>query len=85
MEDITLKYGLAIAALVMGSSISVCAFSVMKRQDQGFGPYNLRAVLLPLVVTLAVLVAIAGAADGAAVIGLLGTVAGYLFGIRETT
>ena len=64
MDDVVLRYGVAVVALLMGCGISLGALLTMKRRDQGFGPYNLRAVMLPLVVTLAALVAIAGVAEG---------------------
>ena len=81
MDDNTFRAVLAIAVLVVGGGIIWKSFSVMKEKGQGFGPNNLRGVLLPLVVSVAAVLVIAGKADGSVAIGLLGTVAGYLFGI----
>ncbi len=55
-------------------------FGVFYRMRPGFGPFNLRAVGIVLVATLAALLALKGADSLTAAIGLLGAIAGYLFG-----
>ena len=68
------------SVVLLGGGVSIAAFRHMKG---GFGPYNLRAAVLPLVITLSVLLALSGKVHGDAAIGLLGAVAGYLFGLKE--
>ncbi len=68
------------AVVLLGIVVTVAAFWRMKG---GYGPYNLRAAVLPLVITLSVLLALSGRAHGDAAIGLLGAVAGYLFGLKD--
>lgn len=55
-------------------------FGVFRRMQGGFGPFNLRAVGIVLVATLAALLGTVGVDTRAAAIGILGAVAGYLFG-----
>jgi hypothetical protein len=56
---------------------------VFVRMNGGFGPQNLRAVGIVLVATLATILGL-GSNSLTAAIGLLGAVAGYLFGARDT-
>ena len=53
---------------------------VFRRMKDGFGPFNLRTVGIVLVATLAALLGTIGADTRTAAIGILGAVAGYLFG-----
>ena len=55
-------------------------YGVFRHLNPGFGPMNLRAVGLVLVATLAALLGTLGADTRSAAIGLIGAVAGYLFG-----
>ena len=55
---------------------------VFKTVKGGFGPYNLRAVGIVFIATLATLLAIKDPAAMSAAMGLLGAVAGYLFGLK---
>ena len=58
-------------------------FGVFLRMTPGFGPYNLRVVTIVLVATFASLL---GLRDGSAItaaMGILGAIAGYVFGIRH--
>ena len=55
--------------VLFGAGVSAAAF---RKMEHGFGPYNLRAAMLPLVTTLAVLLGLTGTASKEAVMGLLG-------------
>lgn len=55
-------------------------YGVFRRMQGGFGPFNLRVVGIVLVATLAALLGTIGADTRTAAIGILGAVAGYLFG-----
>ena len=67
-------------AVVFGIATGVASFCKMKG---GFGPYSLRATMLPLVLTLTFLLALSDKVSDDAALGLLGAVAGYLFGLNE--
>jgi hypothetical protein len=56
---------------------------VFCRIRPGFGPFNLRAVGIVLVATFAALLALKDANSLTATMGILGGIAGYLFGIRD--
>jgi hypothetical protein len=49
----------------------------------GFGPFNLRAVGIVLVATFAALLAVGNQNSLTAAMGILGAIAGYLFGIKD--
>ena len=53
-------------------------YGVFRRMQGGFGPFNLRAV--GIVATMSALLRTVGADTRTAAIGILGAVAGYLFG-----
>ena len=54
------------------------------RMHGGFGPFNLRAVGIVFIATIASLLALQDSAALTAAMGILGAIAGYLFGIRDT-
>ena len=56
---------------------------VFVRMKPGFGPYNLRAVGIVLVATLATLLALCSESGLTAAMGILGAIAGYLFSITK--
>lgn len=57
---------------------------VFWRMQGGFGPFNLRAVGIIFVSTIAALLALLRDAGSlTAAMGILGAVAGYLFGIKD--
>lgn len=56
------------------------AFVKMK---PGFGPFNLRVVGIILVGTFAALLALSDSQSMTAAMGILGAIAGYLFGIKD--
>lgn len=51
--------------------------------SKGFGPFNLRAVGIVLIATFASLLALKDGGSLTAGMGLLGAIAGYLFGIKD--
>lgn len=69
-----------ISAIGAGTLIGV--FYKMKG---GFGPVNLRAVGIVLIALLASIISLAKANDLNAALGILGTIAGYLFGANSVT
>jgi hypothetical protein len=58
----------------------IALVGVFCRMKQGFGPNNLKAVGIVIVATFAALLATKDAGALTAGVGLLGSVAGYLFG-----
>ena len=58
----------------------ICSF---KKMEKGFGPFNLRIVGIILIPTFAPLISIIHKDAVSACMGLLGAVAGYLFGIKK--
>ena len=56
---------------------------VFWRMSGGFGPFNLRAVGIVLVATFAALLATKDGGSLTAAMGILGAIAGYLFGIKD--
>lgn len=67
------------------TGIGVLALTgVFWRMKPGFGPFNLRAVGIVLVATLASLLALRDSTSLTAAMGILGAVGGYLFGIKDS-
>ena len=58
---------------------------VFYRMKDGFGPFNLRVVGIVLIATFASLLALHDANSLTAAMGILGAIAGYLFGIKDKT
>ena len=54
------------------------------RMRGGFGPMNLRAVGIVLIAALASILAIGKSENLTAAMGILGAIAGYLFGAKST-
>jgi hypothetical protein len=61
----------------------VAMVGVFWRMEHGFGPFNLRAVGIVLVASFAALLALKDTSSLTAAIGILGAIAGYLFGIKD--
>ena len=61
----------------------VTLIGVFYRMEHGFGPFNLRVVGIVLIATLASLLALHDANSLTAAMGILGSIAGYLFGIKD--
>jgi hypothetical protein len=57
---------------------------IFVRMKEGFGPFTLRAVGIVFVGTLSALLALKDAGSLSAAMGILGAIAGYLFGIKES-
>ncbi len=54
------------------------------KMNQGFGPFNLRVVGIILVGTFSALLALTNGQSMTAAMGILGAIAGYLFGIKDS-
>ena len=63
---------------------TIALMGVFIRMKPGFGPFNLRAVGLIVVVTMASVLALQSSASLTATMGILGAVAGYLFGLKDS-
>lgn len=57
---------------------------VFVRMTKGFGPFNLRVVGIVLIATFATLLALRDSNSLTAAMGILGAIAGYLFGIKDS-
>lgn len=57
---------------------------VFKQMKPGFGPFNLRAMGIVVVATFAALLGVDNPTALTAAMGILGAIAGYIFGIRNT-
>ena len=53
------------------------------KMKPGFGPFNLRVIGIILVGTFATLLALKNSESLTAAMGILGAIAGYLFGIKD--
>jgi hypothetical protein len=54
------------------------------RMKPGMGPFNLRVIGIVLVATLASLLSLTSPAGLTAAMGILGGIAGYLFGLKDS-
>ncbi len=61
----------------------ITLIGVFVRMQGGFGPFNLRAVGIIFIGTIAALLALKDAGSLTAAMGILGAIAGYLFGIKD--
>jgi hypothetical protein len=68
--------------LIIAGFGALTMLGVFWRMGSGFGPYNLRIVGIVLVATLAALLGLNQNSVTAAM-GILGGIAGYLFGLRD--
>jgi hypothetical protein len=62
--------------------IALCG--VFWKMKPGFGPFNLRVVGVVLIAIFAALLAQRDASSLTAAMGILGAIAGYLFGIKDS-
>ncbi len=62
---------------------AIALIGVFIKMQGGFGPFNLRAVGIIFIATLASLLALNDAGSLNAAMGILGAIAGYLFGIKD--
>jgi len=66
--------------------ISVVALiGSFKQMKPGFGPFNLRVIGIILVATFATILALIDNGKISAAIGILGAIAGYLFGFSNNS
>jgi len=56
---------------------------VFYRMKDGFGPFNLRVTGIVLIATFSSLLALHDANSHTAAMGILGAIAGYLFGMKD--
>jgi len=61
---------------------TITIVGVLLKMKTGFGPYNTRAIGIVLVATFASILAVTENGSINAAMGILGAIAGYLFGIR---
>lgn len=78
ISKIDFNRGLAILAVV-GFGVFVM-IKVFKHMKEGFGPFNVRITGIVMVATLVSIHAVMNPSGESAAIGILGTIAGYLFG-----
>jgi len=57
---------------------------VFYKMKSGFGPFNLRVVGIVMIATFSTLLALAKTDSLNAAMGILGAIAGYLFGITDS-
>ena len=62
---------------------AVALIGVFARMTAGFGPFNLRVVTIVLVATFVSLLALRDGGSLTAAMGILGAIAGYVFGIKD--
>ncbi len=69
-----------IGVLLLGAIALIGAFRQMK---PGFGPFNLRVLGIIMVAVFATVLGVIDDGKVTAAIGILGAIAGYLFGIQQ--
>jgi hypothetical protein len=76
----------SIAILCFGFAVILLEIVVLIRKQQGFGPQAVRIVGVTVIITVAAFLAISGAGKESLsqMIGLLGTIAGYLVGRSDS-
>lgn len=62
---------------------ALALIGVLVRMKPGFGPFNLRVIGLVVVATLASVLAVIDGNALTPAIGILGAIAGYLFGLKD--
>jgi len=67
---------------VIGGGTMAAVFLTMLRKNQGFGPRNFRVVSIVLIGTFAALLSAQGGSTVAPGFGILGAIAGYVFGYK---
>lgn len=83
LSKIDFNRGIAIIAVVgFGVFAIVKIFNHMK---EGFGPFNVRITGIVIVATLVSILAVMNPSGESAAIGILGAIAGYLFGYGSGT
>ncbi len=77
----TQAQGLWIVAFIGAGTLAATFW----RMKSGFGPFNLRVVAIVLIATFVSILAIVNPQSLNAALGILGAVAGYIFGLRGDT
>ena len=54
------------------------------KMTKGFGPFNLRVMSIIIVATFSSLLALRDSGSLSAAMGILGAIAGYLFGLKDS-
>ncbi len=62
---------------------AIALIGVLLRMKPGVGPFNLRAIGIVLIATFASLLALRDGGSLTASMGILGAIAGYLFGLKD--
>lgn len=62
---------------------AITLVGVFYKMQGGFGPFNLRAVGIIFIATLAALLSFQDSGSLTSTMGILGAIAGYLFGIKD--
>ena len=70
--------------IIAGIGVLTLGVAVFRMKD-GFGPFNLRVIGIILVATLSSILAISDGGSITSAMGILGAIAGYLFGIKDST
>lgn len=63
---------------------TLALLGVFWKMSKGFGPFNLRALGIVLVATFAALLALREGGSLTAAMGILGAIAGYIFGLKDS-
>jgi len=82
LSEMDINQGLGILAVVGFGIFALCkVFSHMK---EGFGAFNVRVTGIVIVATLVSILAVLNPSGESAAIGILGAIAGYLFGYGKS-
>ncbi len=63
---------------------TVALLGALWRMKSGMGPFNLRVIGIIVVATFASLLSLTGPGGLTAAMGILGGIAGYLFGLKDS-
>lgn len=63
---------------------ALALIGVFVKMTKGFGPFNLRVIGIVLVATFASLLGLRDGSSLTASMGILGAIAGYLFGLKDS-
>jgi hypothetical protein len=64
---------------------ALALIGVFVKMTKGFGPFNLRVIGIVLIATFASLLGLREGGSLTAAMGILGAIAGYLFGLKDST
>jgi hypothetical protein len=69
--------------LIVSLLTAICLIGIFWKMQPGFGPFNLRVVGIVLVASFSTLLGLLDSGKVTAAMGILGAIAGYLFGIKD--